>query len=388
MKQIPRRTALAATVCATGMALMAGQSALAEVTYKFSGFGTLGGVVTNTDDTEFRTSVEQYRGANKDVDLGVDSRLAGQGTVSFGHGFGITGQVLGTRRGDDDFDATFEWIYAQYTGVDGLDLRAGRVVLPSFLVSDSRMVGYASPWLRVSPLVYSMMPLSNVDGGQVTYRHAIGPAIVSAQLTSGTASTTSRTTSHLFGPFYAPGTAESKASAILGLNATVEWGDWTFRASQVKDDNVLDITISLPAALGGGTTAQQLKFEDKFQEVGLQYDNGTVVVMSEFVKRTTENAKVQDAKSWYVAAGYRFGTVMPYAMVSQYKEDFSLSGTPPPKTTGLALGGRYDFATNLALKAEWARYKNYSTYVFTDAVSPAAAGKKVNVFSVALDFVF
>src|SRR5690606_29013292 len=111
------------------------------------------------------------------------------------------------------------------------------------------------------------------------------------------------------------------------------------------------------------------------------YDNGKLVVTSEYVKRKTKPATA-DSSAWYVGAGYRFGEVMPYVMISK----FTLKDTPE-STKGAAVGARYDFAKNVALKAEFARY-NQSGYIFLDAVAPAAPDKKVNVISVALDFVF
>jgi len=89
-----------------------------------------------------------------------------------------------------------------------------------------------------------------------------------------------------------------------------------------------------------------------------------------------------------VAVGYRFGSFMPYAILSEFKITESDRSAIPPKATSLALGGRYDIGSNFALKAEWARYKNNSLYAFTDASSPDVAGKKINVMTVALDFVF
>jgi hypothetical protein len=357
------------------------------VSYKISGFGTLGATKTDTDDTGFRASIGQLKGASKDIDLGVDSRAAVQGSVFLPHDFAVTAQILGIRRDNVDFDMGFEWLYAQYTGVPGLDVKVGRVVLPAFLVSDSRRVGYASPWLRVPPLVYSMMPMSNVDGGQATYRHAIGSAVLSAQWTYGGTRTNSYLTQSLSlgGPtLYVPATTEGDVSHVIGLNATLEWGDWTARISQVRAQDDLTSSLSVP---GFGTVNTPLSFKDKFQEVGVQYDNGSLVVMSEFVRRKTDPA-LQHAKAWYVGAGYHFGAVMPYAIVSQFEITKAISSTIDPKTKGTALGLRYDFATNVALKGEWARYRNYDNYIFTDSVSPAVKGKNVDVMSIALDFVF
>lgn len=358
-----------------------------DVQYRFSGFGTLGGAQTDTDDTGFRTSVSHANGAGKQFDLGVDSRAAFQGTVTYKNDFSFTAQLLGIRRNDVDFDMGFEWLYAQYTGLPGLDVKGGRVVLPAFLVSDSRLVGYSVPWVRVPPLVYAMMPMSNVDGGQLTYRHSLGSAVLSAQLTLGGTGTSSYTTSGIpLGPttMYLQGKSSGNTKDIVGLNATLEWGDWTARVSQIKDDTALRIAYTIP---GFGVSTSRLNFKDTFQEVGLQYDNGSLLVVGEYVKRKT-NPAVQNAYSWYVAGGYRFGAVMPYAVFSQYKVTKSTVSSLEPKTRGLATGVRYDFAKNLALKGEWARYKNHNNYIFTDAVSPAAKGKDVNVMSLALDFVF
>lgn len=193
---------------------------------------------------------------------------------------------------------------------------------------------------------------------------------------------------------YGPTVGQTESSRIVGLNAALEWGDFTVRISQIKDNVNLQSIQNIPAVPAFSIPAMQvaappLNFKDTFQELGLQYDNGSLVVMAEYVKRSTKDQKVQDAKAWYVGGGYRFGSVLPYVLVSQYKETFSLSSSGiPPKAKGNALGMRYDFANNLALKAEFAQYKNNSLYNFTDSASPGVADKKINVMSVALDFIF
>ena len=70
----------------------------------------------------------------------------------------------------------------------------------------------------------------------------------------------------------------------------------------------------------------------------------------------------------------------PYVLVSQYKPKTEEA------TKGTAIGVRYDFAKNVAFKAEFARYEQ-GGFVFLDS-APPVADAKVNVVSVALDFVF
>lgn len=393
MTKLPSRTTLVALPC-TALALMAGSAAQAndDIQLKGGGFGTLGAVRTNLDGTQYRNSFTQWSGADRDVDLGVDSRLGLQGSVIYKSDFALTAQLLGIRREDDDFDIDVEWLYAQYTGVPGLDLKAGRVALPAFLVSDSRYVGYATPWLRVPPLVYSLLPYSTLDGVQAGYRHAIGPVIASVQATHGR----SKAKLGVVGEFppdsgsglYAESHIDTNSPKVNSLNLMLEWGDWTARIGQVKSDVEMTLNVPAPPPILGippvlGIALQP--FKDTFTGYGIQYDNGKALVIAEYVKRKTAPS-LFDSAAWYAGAGYHFGEFMPYVVLSRYTPKDPVLSLPPSK--GRALGVRYDFAKNLDLKAEFARYDTNGTLIFTDAATPAIRDKKVNVVSIALDFVF
>jgi hypothetical protein len=379
MKKSARHMTTMTALCLTGWAHVNLAHADTDVTYKISGFGTLGAVMTNTDDTEFRTAFEQQKGAGKSPDLGVDSKLALQGTLSFGEDFGVTAQILARRRDGEDFDPRFEWLYAQYAGVPNLNLKAGRVVLPAFLVSDTREVGYAIPWSRVPAMVYATMPVDTVDGFQGVYKLELGPTVLSLQGTHGHSEASNALTLAIpVAPgvtIYPVDIAQAQLRGVTSLSAKLDWDDWAIRAGSVTTDKV---------QLQG--VGYSLEFKDRFTEVGLQYDNGKAVFASEYIIRKTSGSSV-DLHAWYAAAGYRFDAVMPYLTYSEMKpkgvgnRDYGNS-----KSTGI--GVRYDFAPKMALKAEFARYKTNNYFIFTDAVSPQAFNKSVNVFSVAVDFVF
>jgi len=373
---INKRQRILAVSILAALATMAGPAAQAndDIKFKGGGFGTLGATRTNLDDTEFRTSLNQAKGADRDIDLGVDSRLGLQGTVSYKSMFSVTAQLLGMRRDANDFEVDFEWLYAQFNGVPGLDVKLGRVALPSFMVSDSRFVGYANTWLRVPPLVYTGQSFSTVDGGQLGYSHSFGPAVASVQLTHGR--TKIDTYIKVDGAAYGmPGVIiplELRATepSVTSLNGKLEWGDWTVRIGQVKGE----------VEFSGGRPA----FDDTFTGYGFQYDNGTWLAMGELVKRTTSDNSA-DSDAWYLGGGYRINQFTPYVMFSRFSPE---AGTTGKSSKSTAVGLRYDFASNLALKAEYARTDSNSFFTFTDSVSPAVADKKVNVVSVALDFIF
>jgi len=349
-----------------------GSSVFADSAVKtsFSGFGTLVGTVTDNNDVQVISTPYQLKGADKTLDFGPDSRLGLQGRIEFGNDMSVTGQLIAQRRVSKDFDPEVEWLFGQWSGVSGLDLRMGRVVLPAFMISDSRFVSYSSHGVRVPTLVYAMFPGSSVDGVQALYRQRIGPANWSFIATFGNASVD---------------TTESNDVANIGV--TAELGDWAFRYGYEQSKATLNIS-----QLGA-----VVSFDEKFHNLGVQYDNGTVFGGAEYVLRKTE-PKYLDSAGWYVTGGARFGKWTPYATVSRTTvANGNLPAfivpvinypyvllTPANNAKGVAAGVRYDVATNIALKAEYGRYKGASPFIFT----PSGVDAKVNTISFGLDFVF
>lgn len=349
---------------------MIGTSAFADADVKtsFSGFGTLVGSFTDNDDVQVISTPFQSKGVDKDLDFGGDSRLGLQGRVEFGNAMSVTGQLIAQRRVAKDLDPEVEWLFGQWSGISGLDLRMGRVVLPAFMISDSRFVSYSLPGVRVPTLVYAMFPGSSVDGLQALYRRKIGPANWSFVGTYGSASTDS-----------------SETKDVTNLGVTAELGDWTFRYGYVQSKATISVNLS--------SFVLPVNFKDKFHGLGVQYDNGTAFASAEYVVRKTE-PKVLDSAGWYITGGARFGKWTPYATISRTTaadDNVSAATFAPvillPSTNeakGLAAGVRYDVATNIALKAEVGHYKGASPFIF----KPASVESKVTMVSFGLDFVF
>ena len=131
---------------ALGLAgLLGAQSALAEVTYGFSGFGTLGATHSDTREADYRGSILQPNGPGNSGStmFGVDTKLGVQGTANFGSGLTGTVQVIADHRADNSYRPEFEWANFKYQVNDNWYVRAGRVVVPVFMLSDFRNVGYS-----------------------------------------------------------------------------------------------------------------------------------------------------------------------------------------------------------------------------------------------------
>ena len=370
------------------------------ITYKVSGYGTLAATMIDKSDLQMRSSLSQSKGANKTLDLGVDSRLGLQGVVNFGQGWSATGQLLAIRRRTDgtttsnkDFDIGIEWLFGQYSVNSNLDLRLGRVVLPAFMISDSRNVGYSQPWLRAPMEVYGRMPLTTMDGVQAVWRIPVGNAMISVQPSYGKAHTNISQGSVVI---------DSPSDWVASLSAQLEWSDWLLRAGQVR--NVLPFSAPLLAPFTNTPISYTMK--DKFTNLGLQYDNGKAIVMAEVATRDQNDMPsvpngltgmdlliyqgsplvgkpLAKESMWYAAAGWRFGKWLPMVSYGSFKNK---SATQPTQWNSTNLSLRYDAASNVAVKFQIGQHeaKDSSTFVTANSNDP----RSVTSLSFGVDFVF
>jgi hypothetical protein len=342
------------------------------VSTTFSGYGTVAGTFTDDGDAQYIPYANMFKGPTNHLDVGFESRLGLQGTARFDPKFSVTAQVLAQRRGDKDFDPGVEWLYGQYSPVDSLDVRLGRVVLPAFLLSDSRYVGYAQSWLRAPTEVYGQMPFSSLDGVQALWHRSVGPAVVSAQVSYGTMQADL--------DFGALGMMNIQGHDSTNVSLGVELGSWTLRAARTTTNSPLNLPLAPQMVLS-------YTDHDHFMEVGGQYDDGRAIVMGEWVRRTENDVPglglpLTASTSWYVAAGWRFGSFTPMAHWAATKDDGSLLAAAATHSVGLSL--RYDVARNVDIKFQVDHY---------DAAGPfqgvtASTGDKINVFGLGADFVF
>jgi hypothetical protein len=88
--------------------------------------------------------------------------------------------VLWRKRGDESFTTELAWAFVKYKVSDEVSVQAGRVVLPSFLISEYQNVGCANTMVRPPVEMHGPNPLENVDGADVTW-HSFGDTTVTAQ---------------------------------------------------------------------------------------------------------------------------------------------------------------------------------------------------------------
>ena len=369
-----------------------------------SGFGTIGYVETDTNAGLF-AGPGQEGGASKEGTFGVDSKLGAQINAKANSVFSATVQAISQRNGNGNFKPAVEWAFVKAQITPGLSVRGGRIGAPLFMVSDFRSIGYSNLWLRTPPDVYGQVAFAHFDGGDAIYQDTLGSATVTGQVYYGhTNSVSDGTPIHV--------------KKETGVNLTVELDNGlTFRAGRVQgkltaDSAALTQLVGILAQTPFAAVGQQASVDSKdasFTGVGVGYDQGNWIANLEYTKRKT-SSYVSSTTGWAATLGYRVGKFTPYGVVSQLKVDSSnVDNTIPtsiPQLAPLAAAINGLIANqNLAEKTDsiglrWDAWKNVDVKAQYDHIEVTSGARglfnrvtgtmpsTVNVYSVAVDFVF
>jgi hypothetical protein len=365
----------AATMMASMLAAAGAARADGGFNTTITGYGTVGGAMTSDSNYQFVHDGSEFKGASNTLNIGLESRIGVQAQVDFGSNISVTVQELAKERGAEDFKPGTEWAFVQYAATPDFKIRLGRMALGTFLISDSRNVGYAQPWFDAPNEVYAAQPFTYIDGGQVLWHVNMGPAGLDLQSAYGTTGQNIQT----------GGLALTiNVKYVFNASAALTYKNLTLRIAETT--TALPFTIPLSP-----TFAVTYEDIDKFYSVGAEYDDGKFLVLSEWTKRSENKAPVVElplsqSTAWYVAGGYRFGKLTPLLMYGKINNGVGLLSPTTSSDSTPAASLRYDIARNIALKAQFSRPKvSDSTYM---ADPNAASTARVSVYSLGADFVF
>ncbi|TRY32186.1 topoisomerase IV [Aliiglaciecola sp. M165] len=283
-----------------------------------------------------------------------------------------TGQILA--RGENDYEADFEWAYLTFQATDELAISAGRIRMPLFRYSASSDVGYSYHWVTAPRSVYDV-GFNNIDGLKLDYSNYAGDWEYNLQAVFGTFSSDlggGRNIGDNVYLFSAEFTKDwFKVRGVYGAD----------KATFTRDD--IDGTIASLANAGLTQLADSLAADDdtgEFVGFGVELDNFEYFASAEYTVTSIEDSFVPEATAFYVTAGMRVGKFTPSITYEKFEEDDKIKfldqvaalpaeaqPTAAAVTTGLqqavmneyslvTLGLRYDYDTNIALKADISKY--------------------------------
>ena len=379
-----------------------------------NGFGTFGVVYSSENEADFVRDMFAAEGAGHSDRWSpkVDSIAGLQVTAS------LTPRISGIVQGvveqsyDGAYKPALEWAYLAFEPVPDLHLRAGRILLPTFMTSEYRKVGYATPWLRPPQEVYRLVPVTNVDGVAARYVFRINDF-----------------TNTLHATF---GLTDAKMPVID------ETGSRDTMVTESRDGVTLSNTLERgAAALFASFTSARLTMEDfnpffdafrqfgpegeaiadrydvdgkrvDIYSIGARYDTGDWFLMGEWARLDSETF-ILNSRGWYITGGYRYRSVTPYLTIARTRIHSSTShpgvsqpGSEEldaalneilggqPQQRSISVGLRWDFALNtaLTLQYDYMDLDDESAGVLVNPQPGFRRGGNVSLFSAALDFVF
>lgn len=383
--------------------------------FSFSGFGTVGVVHSSEDQADFVSGIFKPDGPghSRAWSADVDSRLGAQLTAQFTPELSAVLQVVAQQQYDNTYTPYAEWANIKYAFSPDFSIRAGRIVLPVFLFSDTFNVGYAYPWARPPIELYRILPASSMNGVDVSYRMHFGDWTHLVRAQTGWED---KSLSHNGG--------KTKARRSWGVTDTIDYDRLTVQVSYNEAHLTATGLHSLfngfrQFGAQGNALADQYDLYDKLDRTisaGFNYDPGDWFTIGEWGRFDSHSA-LGGNTAWYLSSGYRMGKFTPYLSYSRIRIDKNTSdpgldvSTLPPFLIGpaiglnaalngilasspgqqtISVGVRWDFMKDLDLKAQFdhSRLDSGSPGLLVNQQPGFQPGGSFNVFSATLDFVF
>ena len=203
-------------------------------TWLIRGFGTLSATRTDDPGTGYVSYPQNTsRATTHEWSVANDSLLGMQLDVRPDQRLSATAQVIARHRAKDRVEPHLEWGFVKYRHDDHWTLQVGRLLTPVQMDAENRFVGYANTTVRADLSAYSLYPLSNHDGVNVTYERMIGDTHLEVLGFTGRAS--------IELPVDRDGNAvfSLRADLVKGIRLNVEHGGLTVKASYTTfDDHV------------------------------------------------------------------------------------------------------------------------------------------------------
>jgi opacity protein-like surface antigen len=402
--------------------------------WSLSGFGTLGAVWHDEDDTQFRRSVDQHRGTRaNELDFGIDSTLGVQVHGALTPQWSLMAQAVMNQGRHGEWGPHLVWGFVKYVPSDGLELRAGRLVTDIYFDGDSRHVGYAYTAVRPYADVYGRLTYDNFDGLDATVQHALGEGLLRFKLFGG------RTRGSVFlnereHPLRIGRTFGATLDWIgPELSLKLSWGNMVSTRNGIYSPlrPVLQGVAQGAQALGdhrlaaqASSLASEIIDSNRIGYLGaaLAWERGPLSL--QFMGTDMSMTVFPGFEGWGAGAtaAYRMGRWKPYVTWSRSILDPKdrpldldrpipqelpppLAGYPVavgylrglyPTITGytrhdqttMGAGVRYDFADNVALKLQLDRIDAKRSSSLLDDRGYVTGPRALTVFSATLDFVF
>ncbi|MDH5484048.1 MAG: hypothetical protein OEY43_02340 [Gammaproteobacteria bacterium] len=342
---------------------------------EINSFMTLGFASSTNDDGTYLNRI------NNHISLENDSHYGLNITIDATKQLKGAAQLLATSD-KNNFNIEAEWAYLSYKLNNQSNIRAGKLNLSTFLLSDYITVGSLYPWIRPPEEVYANNPMKNFLGLEWLYVSHIGQA---AKLTS---------------QFFI-GSAQVQPNALTlframdgyGINFQLDTRDFTFRAGAISPE------VQVQIETAAGTIDVDQNDRALMYTLGMSWDLDGFIGYTEYVKTKVDGetrALFPDQTGFYITLGYQMGKYQPFITLANSDGDVYTGNLPDPllpgaaapnKQESTALGLRYDIDNNIDMKFEYKQVTPQDGSTGLNSTLPTD-GDSFDIISLAVDVIF
>lgn len=390
----------AATVLLSLLSALPAQAQQAMPTsLSLKGFGTFGLARSDEGDAQYVRDLSQAYGVDNDWSSKIDSMIGVQANLTLDARNELVLQAVSRYRYDHGFGPELSWAYWRHELNPAWQLRLGRMGTEFYMLADSRMVGYANLTVRPPPDVYGQLVLSYFDGADIAGTQALGSVLLRTKLFAGWSAEDT--------PLQGRLSWKLKHSPMVGGHLDLLSGPWQLRISQASVRFSQEVPLDQLTGVNVFALAPELSLEDTWSHhsaLGIVYDDGPLQLHGMLNRIAHTGESYEDTRAAYLLAAYRLGSLTPYLGYSRARSSPVRLHSPIPASAREFLsaltrqthsdqhtwtvGARWDFARNLALKAQLDHVSGSPDSLFPLRQENPRWDGRLNLFSLALEFLF
>jgi len=384
---------------------------------QFSGFATLGAVISDSDHHGYRKTVNSDEAVySGEVDFKQHTLLGLQADWSISDSFDAVYQGVLRDLPEPSFDRYTTLAFLRYEVNTNWSIRVGRTAPDIFLLTEYRDVDFSYVWATAPNEVYGIIPYRSIDGLDVTYSQRGFGGLFKTKFFTGVSEAEISASSVI---------EEVKIEDIIGISLSFDHFNWIVHAkhTQVKIANEPTTNAFLSDTIGeipdflwpnSDAFAQSVLMtgqEVSYSSVSGQYQWQNWLASAELSHINSESEVIPKITSAYAALSYQldrhqFYGVYAFTESNNYVFDEQgvnevalaeiIHGTTEmmnfyaTNQQTLSLGWRWDISNSIASSLQWnhTRIEENGGTLWLNKSDHQDVAEDINVFLLTLSMVF
>ncbi len=396
------------------MLLLVNFACIANDDWQYSGFGTLGLTLSDSDRYGYRKDISVNEGVySGDVDFLAHSLLGLQVEKKITDNIDFTSQAVLRKVTEPSLSKYFTLAFLRYSPSVNWSFRLGRTAPDIFFITDYRDINIAHTWAAVPGEVYGLIPYRHIDGLDITYTTQFLDSTFSSKIFTGVSDGDIA---------YGDNSEPIDLDSILGLSLTLDHTNWIVQAKHthtklanetLTNQYLIDFINTVPEFIWEDAEqfSNDLRLKNKkttYSSISTQAYLSDFILTAEVARITSDSTSIPKLKSGYASIAYQFNSLTfysVYAFTDSPNFKFNEENVDPSLIPELvaaiesssnyfasnqktfSLGCRWDLSANVAANFQWKNtdidYDGDTLWINTSGQSPA---ETVNTYMLNVSF--